>query len=190
FPRLAHGETVADNVQTAITNNLGSSTFQDAVAHLGFVGDGTNTFDRALHGTLPPTPTPTDTPTATTTPTATPPPPAVSLTFDRLQTFAAGSRPSKLFRASDHVLVKARYTVQNAQGTTSIRISRSYDYRRGGAWHRIGKQLTRIVHGANGAHVYQFTLVPKSAYHTQRVVITMTMAGQSSRRSVTFTVKR
>jgi hypothetical protein len=81
FPRLAHGESISASIEEAKAINLGTSTFENTVAHLGYLGDGDNTFTNALHGVLPPTATPTVTttalPTATSTATPRPVPPKV-----------------------------------------------------------------------------------------------------------------
>jgi hypothetical protein len=189
FPRLAQGETVAANVQAATANNLGTSTFENQIAHLGFVGDGTDTLDRALHGTLPPTATPTATavPTATATDTATPTP-SISFTFDRLQTFD-GSRQAQSFHVGARIRVKARYTVHNADGTAGMTLIRTYLYRRDGSWHRIGHAVRERLDTSNGHHPYQFSFVPQP-YHTQRVQISLTIAGQTKQRSASFTVTK
>jgi hypothetical protein len=92
---LAHlwsGQSVAASIAAARAIGLGKSVRGKTVAHLGFLGDGSDTLLRALHGstsvtpsstataTVTPSPTPgvsavTFAPTPTVTPTAAPPPP-------------------------------------------------------------------------------------------------------------------
>lgn len=191
FPRLARGETVASNVEAARAANLGSSTFENAVAHLGYLGDGNNTFSNALQGVAPPTATPTITSTALPTSTATTVPtiPALDLSFDTLATLDANKRRVHVFSPHAAVVVSARYTVLNAQRKVSITIKKTYAYRRNKAWHTIGHASTIRITASPGTHVYHFKVTP-AAYHTQRISITMTLAGQSHTRAVAFTVTR
>lgn len=79
---LAVGDTVQQSVALNALDGYGSSFSDGNVAHFGYLGDGSNTLQRALTGQLPPeptstptiTPTPTPTATSTATPTATPRP--------------------------------------------------------------------------------------------------------------------
>ncbi|MBV9279241.1 MAG: hypothetical protein JOZ41_04095 [Chloroflexi bacterium] len=79
FTNLIQGGTVASAVTQVRAAGLGTSVVGTAVAHIGYIGDGGDTLQRALSGATPtptPTPTPTDSPTPTVTPTATPVPKA------------------------------------------------------------------------------------------------------------------
>jgi hypothetical protein len=191
FPRLAKGETVASNVEAAKAANLGISTFESAEAHLGYLGDGNNTLANALQGVLPPTATPTITSTALPSPTATAVPtlPPVDLSFDTLLTFDSTRHRTHVFPSHAAVLVNARYTVINTQQKVAITIKRTYAYRRQKAWHRIGHAITTRVKASPGTHVYHFTVVP-AAYHTQRISVAMTLAGQIHARVAAITVTK
>ena len=191
FPRLAKGETVAANVEAAKAANLGTSTFENAVAHLGYLGDGSNTLSNALHGVAPPTATPTITSTALPTPTSTAVPtlPALGLSFETLATFDSSNHRVHIFPRMPPVVVHARYTVLNAQTKVSITIKRTYAFRRNQAWHRIGHAITTRITASPGTHVYQFKVVPAS-YHTQRITVALTLAGQTHTRTVAFSVTR
>ncbi len=191
FPRLANGETVASNVEAAKAANLGTSTFGNAEAHLGYLGDGNNTFSNALKGVLPPTATPTITSTALPTPTATAIPtlPSVDLSFDTLATLDSGRHRTRVFPSHSSVHVNARYSVLNAQQKVSISIKRTVAYRRSKAWHTIGHPIRTRVTASPGTHVYRFTVVPES-YHTQRISVAMTLAGQTHKQAVAITVTR
>jgi hypothetical protein len=195
FPRLAHGDTVATSIDEAKAVNLGVSTFENSEAHLGYLGDGSNTFSRALQGVLPPTATPTatttalPTETATPLPTLTPPAIAIAFTFDKLATLNASGHPTQSFRSNSAVQVSARFTLHNAKNKVVTTIKRIYAYRRGGAWHTIGPAIVQHLHTARGSHVYTFTFVPQW-YHTQRISIAITVAGNTKTRTASITVTR
>ncbi len=191
FPRLAKGETVAANVEAAKVANLGTSTFESAVAHLGYLGDGSDTFSNALQGVVPPTVTPTTTSTALPTPTSTAVPTvqALGLAFETLATFDSSRRRVHIFPSNAAVVVHARFTVLNAQKKVSITIKKTYAYRRNKAWHTIGHAITTRITASPGTHVYRFKVVTAS-YHTQRISVAMTLAGQTHTRAVAFTVTR
>jgi hypothetical protein len=83
FKDLAAGMSVKDAIAAVTAAGLGISTFTDPFtnqsydAHLGFLGDGTDTLARARDGAAPeitPIPSPTAKPTAKPKPTATPKP--------------------------------------------------------------------------------------------------------------------
>jgi hypothetical protein len=195
FPRLAHGDTVTASIEEAKAVNLGVSTFENSVAHLGYLGDGSNTFPRALQGVLPPTATPTATttalPTATATPVPTLSPPAlpIAFTFDRLATLDASGHRTQSFRPNAAVLVSARFTLRNAKNNVATTIKRTYAYRRGGVWHRLGPAIVQHLHTAKGSHVFTFTFVTQR-YHTQRISIAITVAGETKTRTASITVTR
>lgn len=75
FGQLGNGASVSGALAAANAAGYGSGLGDQGIAHLGYVGDGDDTLQRALtHFTQPDTPTPTDTPTPspTSTPTDTP----------------------------------------------------------------------------------------------------------------------
>lgn len=203
FPRLAHGETVASNVEAAKAANLGKSTFENVEAHLGYLGDGNNTLANALHGVLSPLTTSTPTPiptsvatsTATTMPTATPTPlptpslPAarVAFTVDRLSTVNRSGHVSQTFRPNASVLVRARFAVRNVKQKLPMTVRRTYAYRHGKVWHQFGQTVTVRFNTSQGSHVYRFAFVPQR-YHTQRISLRMTVGGQTRTRTASITV--
>jgi hypothetical protein len=78
FQRLGQGNSVQDSFAAAQAAGLAVGFSDHGIAHLGVLGDGTNTLARALAGTGPPA-TATPTPGATSTATPTPSPTPVSL---------------------------------------------------------------------------------------------------------------
>ena len=195
FPRLAHGESVAVNIQAAQAAGLGSSTFENTVAHLGYLGNGDVTFSNALQGTLPPTATATVTATpSAATPTSTPTPTptdevAAGITFDKISTANNAGHRSQSFRAGESVSVKARYTVRNAATPVAVAIRRTIAYRHGKNWSPLGRSTITHASRSNGTHVYAFSFAVK-AHRTQRVAIAITALGHTKTRTVSITVSR
>lgn len=198
LPRLAQGDSVTASIDEAKAAGLDTSIYIDPatgtsiVAHLGEVGDGTNTLKAALQGVALPTATPmitaTSLPTATATATASPiPSPVATFAFDQLLTLRANGQRAHSFRPNESVVVHAKFTLRDITQNTTVTVKRKIQYRRAKVWHTIGAAKVAHVRARSGAQTYRFKFAAQKD-HTQRVSVAISVAGQTHTRTAAFTV--
>jgi hypothetical protein len=69
-------------------------------------------------------------------------------------------------------------------------VSETLEIKSGSGWQALGRPVITSFDTTNGHHAFMFSFVPQSAYGSVRIVIDLTVAGQTRQRATVLQVVR
>jgi hypothetical protein len=108
---------------------------------------------------------------------------AVTFTFDRLQALDTQGHSTSTFRVDQPVTLQAQYSVSNAQGSVPLTVDRTLSVKDSAGWEAVNFSRTQLD-AVNGVHSYRSAFTVRAGVLSLRVVVAMTVASQTRRRSI------
>jgi hypothetical protein len=113
----------------------------------------------------------------------------ITFTFDRLQTFRTNGQPAIIFRRQERILIVSTYTIRHATAAVPVTAVQNLEAPTASGFKPLGKPVANIFDAGNGQHRYTVSFVPQGTYTLLRMVIDLTVAGQTREKAVTFEIR-
>jgi hypothetical protein len=112
------------------------------------------------------------------------------LIFNSLRALNFRDHPVSAVHPAERLSIDAQWAVRGSSGYAGVLVTESLEYPSGESWKPLGSPLQTSFDVSNGAHDYRFTFVPGGTYDALRIVVSLSLGGQTQARTVTVQIQR